>query len=339
MPEMLAEAIGVRRVFGRFTAVDGVDLAVGPGDVVGLLGANGAGKTSLIRLLLGLLPVSGGSVRLFGLPPSRATCGSRAERPARSPRRWGICPRASAPSPPPWRSVSSSLRRVDSVYRVTADEPRRGPGRRAGESRTREAILEAARRRFGEQGYDGATIRGIAADAGVNPALVHHFYGTKERLFAAAMRLPVVPSEMLALMLGAERDRLGGDFEGHLGEVLIGALLRAWDMVDVRTAFLGLMRSAATSEQGAAMLKEFVTSTILASLSQVAGLGDGPEASYRVTLVASQIIGLGFARYVLGLEPIASSSAPDLIAAIGPTIQRYLTGDLGPGDVGPGVSS
>ncbi len=110
-------------------------------------------------------------------------------------------------------------------------------------------------------------------------------------------------------------------------------------MVDVRTAFLGLMRSAATSEQGAAMLKEFVTSTILASLSQVAGLGDGPAARYRVTLVASQIIGLGFTRYVLGLEPLASSSAPDLIAAIGPTIQRYLTGDLGPGDVGPGVSS
>jgi len=73
VPEMLAEAAGVRRVFGRFTALDGVDLAVGPGEVVGLLGANGAGKTTLIRMLLGLLPVSGGSVRLFGRPPSRAT--------------------------------------------------------------------------------------------------------------------------------------------------------------------------------------------------------------------------------------------------------------------------
>jgi ABC-2 type transport system ATP-binding protein/ribosome-dependent ATPase len=72
-PETLAEATGVRRVFGRFTAVDGVDLAVGPGEVVGLLGANGAGKTTLIRMLLGLLPVSGGSVRLFGQRPSRTT--------------------------------------------------------------------------------------------------------------------------------------------------------------------------------------------------------------------------------------------------------------------------
>jgi AcrR family transcriptional regulator len=209
-------------------------------------------------------------------------------------------------------------------------EPRRGPGRRAGESRTREAILGAARRRFGEQGYDGATIRGIAADAGVNPALVHHFYGTKERLFAAAMKLPVVPSEMLTLALGAERDRLGEEFGGRIGEILIGVLLRAWDLVDVRTAFLGLLRSAATGEQGALMLREFVASTIIASLSQVAGLGDDAEGRYRATLVASQVIGLGFARYVLGLEPLASATTEDLVAAIGPTVQRYLTGDIHP---------
>jgi AcrR family transcriptional regulator len=222
---------------------------------------------------------------------------------------------------------------VDSVYRVAADEPRRGPGRRAGESRTREAILEAARRRFGEQGYDGATIRGIAADAGVNPALVHHFYGTKERLFAAAMRLPVVPSELITLVLGAERERLGPAFGPRLGEILIGTVLRAWDVADIRTAFLGLLRAAATTEQGVVLLREFVTSTILASLTQVAGLSDDTEGRYRATLVASQVVGLGFARYVLGLEPLATATTEDLVAAIGPTVQRYLTGDLGPGGV------
>src|ERR1700733_1725279 len=73
MPEPLAECAEVRRVFGRFTAVDGVSLAVDPGEVVGLLGANGAGKTTLIRMLLGLLPVSAGWVRLFGQPPSRGS--------------------------------------------------------------------------------------------------------------------------------------------------------------------------------------------------------------------------------------------------------------------------
>jgi AcrR family transcriptional regulator len=229
---------------------------------------------------------------------------------------------------------------VDSVYRVAADEPRRGPGRRAGESRTREAILEAARRRFGEQGYDGATIRGIAADAGVNPALVHHFYGTKERLFAAAMRLPVVPSELITLVLGAERERLGPEFGPRLGEILIGTVLRAWDVADIRTAFLGLLRAAATTEQGVVLLREFVTSTILASLTQVAGLSDDAEGRYRATLVASQVVGLGFARYVLGLEPLATATTEDLVAAIGPTVQRYLTGDLGTADSGAGgVSS
>ena len=240
------------------------------------------------------------------------------------------CPPASPLGPPRWRSVSSSSRCADSVHPVAADEPRRGPGRRAGESRTREAILDAARRRFGKQGYDGTTIRGIAADAGVNPALVHHFYGTKERLFAAAMRLPVVPSEIITLVLGAERDRLGEEFGRRLGEILIGTVLRAWDVADIRTAFLGLLRSAATTEQGVVILREFVTSTILASLTQVAGLGDDAEGRYRATLVASQVVGLGFARYVLGLEPLAAATTEDLVAAIGPTVQRYLTGDIGP---------
>jgi AcrR family transcriptional regulator len=213
---------------------------------------------------------------------------------------------------------------------MAVSEPRRGPGRRAGESRTREAILDAARRRFGEQGYDGATIRGIAADAGVNPALVHHFYGSKERLFAAAMRLPMVPSELITSVLGAERDRLGDQFPSRIGEILIGTMLQAWDVAGIRTAFLGLLRSAATTDQGVVMLREFVASTIVASLTQVAGLGDDAEGRYRATLVASQVVGLGFARYVLGLEPLASATTEDLVAAIGPTVQRYLTGDLDP---------
>jgi AcrR family transcriptional regulator len=214
---------------------------------------------------------------------------------------------------------------------MAVSEPRRGPGRRAGENRTREAILDAARRRFGEQGYDGATIRGIAADAGVNPALVHHFYGSKERLFAAAMRLPVVPSELITSVLGAERDRLGDQFQSRIGELLVGTMLQAWDVAGIRTAFLGLLRSAATTDQGAAMLREFVAGTIVASLTQVAGLGDDAEGRYRSTLVASQVVGLGFARYVLGLEPLASATTEDLVAAIGPTVQRYLTGDIAPG--------
>ncbi len=212
---------------------------------------------------------------------------------------------------------------------MSSPGPRRA-GRRAGESRTREAILEAARRDFGEHGYDGATIRGIAASAGVNPALIHHFYGTKERLFAAAMQLPVLPSEIMGRALGAARDRLGQDFEAHLGEVLIGTMLRVWDVPEVREAFLGLLRAAATTEQGLAMLREFVTSTIVASMIRGAGLRDDAEGRFRATLVASQVVGLGFTRHLLRLEPVASASIEDLVAAIGPAVQRYLTGDITP---------
>lgn len=210
---------------------------------------------------------------------------------------------------------------------MTAAEPRR-PGRRAGENRTREAILAAARLSFGEHGYDGATIRGIAADARVNPALVHHFYGTKEGLFAAAMKLPVLPSEIVAGALGAARDRLGDDFRKHIGEILIGTMLQAWDVAEVRAAFLGLLRTAATTDQGLAMLREFVASTILASMVPAAGLGDDADSRYRAALAASQVVGLGFTRYLLALEPIASASIEDLVAAIGPAVQRYLTGDI-----------
>ena len=205
-------------------------------------------------------------------------------------------------------------------------------GRRAGDSGTREAILAAARRRFADNGYDGATIRGIAADAGVDPALVHHFHGTKERLFAAAMELPVVPSELLTSVLAAEHRRLGDEFAGHLGEIVVRTVLTVWEVEDARASFLGMLRSASTNEQAARTLREFVTSTILAALSQAVGPDGGEpdpvQRRYRASLAASQIVGLGFTRYVLKLGPVTSASRADLIAAIGPTIQRYLTADL-----------
>lgn len=201
-------------------------------------------------------------------------------------------------------------------------------GRRPGESRTREAILEAARRSFGERGYDGATIRDIAGRAGVNPALIRHFYGSKEQLFAAAMKLPVLPGEIIGGALAATRDRLGPGFRAHLGEVLIGTMLRVWDQAEAREAFLGLLRGAATTDQGLAMLREFVTSTIMVGMVRGAGLRDDAEGRLRVSLVASQVVGLGFTRYLLRLEPVASASLEDLVAAVGPTVQRYLTGDI-----------
>ncbi|HEY2575015.1 MAG TPA: TetR family transcriptional regulator [Streptosporangiaceae bacterium] len=205
-------------------------------------------------------------------------------------------------------------------------------GRRAGESRTRESILEAARNRFGLYGYDGATIRGIAADAEVDPALVHHFYGTKERLFVAAMRLPAVPSEAIITALDGERLRLGDEFSKHAGEILVRNMLTVWETGYMGSALLGLLRSAPTNDQALTMLREFVTNTIMAAFSEILGKSatspDAAERRYRAGLVASQVVGLGFTRYLLKLEPLVAASIDELVAAIGPNLQRYLTADL-----------
>jgi AcrR family transcriptional regulator len=201
----------------------------------------------------------------------------------------------------------------------------RRTGRRGGDSGTREAILAAARRRFGDYGYDGATIRGIASDAGVDAALVHHFFGTKERLFAAAMRLPIVPGELVAAAL----DPAGREPGRSLGEHMLRTVLGAWDVPEVRATFLGLLRSAVTSEQAVGMLREFVTESILGRLAGAAAPGAaGDDAQFRAALVASQVLGLALTRYVLQLGPLARAGTDDLAAAIGPALERYLTGEI-----------
>jgi AcrR family transcriptional regulator len=198
-------------------------------------------------------------------------------------------------------------------------------GRRAGESGTREAILHAAREQFAVRGYDGATIRAIATAAGVDPALVHHFYGTKERLFTAAMRLPVVPSEVITAALAKESRPAGVS----VGEHLVRSALAVWESADVRAAFTGILRSALTSDQAAAMLREFVTQAILGPVASVAGGGDPERTPFRAALVGSQVLGLALTRYVMQLGPVAAATPDELAAAIGPTIDRYLSGDLG----------
>lgn len=205
-------------------------------------------------------------------------------------------------------------------------------GRRGGDSGTRETILAAARARFGELGYDRATIRGIASDAGVDPALVHHFFGSKDRLFAAAMRLPLVPGELIDSALSAAAS---ADGETGMGERALRMVLGAWDVPEMRAAFLGLLRTAVTSEQAAAMLREFATDAILSRVALAARDGGGKgDRDYRAALVASQVLGLAFTRFVLQLPPLVQASNEELAAALGPTLDRYLTGRVRPGSLG-----
>jgi AcrR family transcriptional regulator len=203
---------------------------------------------------------------------------------------------------------------------------RRAGGRRAGDSGTRAAIAEAARSQFADFGYHGATIRGIAAAAEVDPALVHHYYGTKEALFAAAMRIPVIPSEVLTAALSG-RAADGQGFGAHL----VRTALTLWETAGIKETFLGLLRSAVTSDQAAVMLREFISDSILATIARFTGNDrqtNPAEAEYRAAMVATQMLGLGLARLVLGLPAVTGASIDELAASVGPSIERYLSGDI-----------
>ncbi len=196
-------------------------------------------------------------------------------------------------------------------------------GRRTGDSGTSEAILDAARAQFAGHGYRGATIRAIAARAQVDPALVHHFYGTKEALFAAAMRLPVVPSQALTAAFESEPAERGP------GERVVKTALTLWESDGLKETFLGLLRSAVTSEDAAIMLREFVTESILSTLVRVVGVkGTGAEVEYRAAMVATQMLGLAMTRLVLGLPAVTEATVAELAATIGPSVERYLTGEI-----------
>ena len=179
-------------------------------------------------------------------------------------------------------------------------------------------VLAAARATFAERGFDGASIRAIATAAGVDPALVHHYFGNKDKLFLAAVEAPVDPDELLPGVLDGGRDALGAN--------IVATLLRVWDG-PARPAGLALLRSAMGNEWTAKLLREFLVARVL---RRVIGSLDLPaaEGEARGALVASQLAGVAFTRYVLRLEPIASAPPEQLVAAVGPTVQRYLTGEV-----------
>jgi len=199
-----------------------------------------------------------------------------------------------------------------------APRPRR-PGRPPGSADTRGRIVAAARAAFGERGYDGATIRDIAARAGVDTALIHHYFGTKQRLFVAAMEMPADFATVVPRLTDGPPD--------HLGERLARFVLELWDRPEMRPLLLGIVRSASTDPVAAAMLRRLLTEGPIVALT--ASL-DRPEATLRASLAGSQLIGLLFARFVVGVEPLRSIDVETLVALVGPSIQRFLAGDLAP---------
>lgn len=190
-----------------------------------------------------------------------------------------------------------------------------GRGRRAGGADTRGDILAAARGSFAEKGYAGTSIRAVAATAGVDPALVHHYFGTKDDLFVEALEMPTDPRPLMAGI--AEGDR------STVGRRLVEVFLDVWDEPETRLRLLAIVRSGIAGEPGRSIVETAMRRFVFGHLVEALDLDEGDR---RFGLVVSQMAGLVMTRYVLEIEPVASMPREELVAWLGPTLQRYLTG-------------
>ncbi|VEG25473.1 TetR/AcrR family transcriptional regulator [Actinomyces howellii] len=205
---------------------------------------------------------------------------------------------------------------------------RGGPRRSApdGTSATRESILRVARASFLSQGFARTTIRGVAREAGVDPALVCYYFGSKGDLFAAAIN----PN-----MRASTRDRIAEIFEGDLrsaGARLVHLAVTTWDGSSPDVPFASLLRWAATDENATEAVERYVSEVIVAPLSEalVRVGASRDEARERAVLAGSQVMGLAMVRYVFRLEPLASAGVKQIVAVTGPSVQRFITGPLPP---------
>lgn len=195
-------------------------------------------------------------------------------------------------------------------------------GRRPGGHDTKVDILAAARREFASGGFRATTVRKVAATAGCDPALLHHYYGTKADLFRAAVDIRFDPSGVVAAIAAAPMD--------DRGRVMIESVLKVWESPAGRSLMAGV-RTMIADEAQMHLVKNFVFSQLIEPAT--AGL-TGSDRHWRRNLVASQMMGVAVTRYVIGTEPMASANREDVVAAVAPVLQRYLTGDIG-SDPGP----
>jgi AcrR family transcriptional regulator len=196
---------------------------------------------------------------------------------------------------------------------VTPQTSRARTGRRPGTPETRDTILAVARRRFASRGYDATSLRSIAAEAKVDPALLIHYFGTKDELFAAATGMPAGLPELFGSLTGLPvHERV---------QALIGTYLQLVDSDKSRNAILALVRSAVSNDRAAAMLREFLAAELL---PVIAGLTGSPDARLRASLVAAHLIGIAMLRHVLRVQPLARATPEEIIALVTPAIEQYL---------------
>lgn len=192
--------------------------------------------------------------------------------------------------------------------------PKRPVGRRPGDPEdTKRAILGAARALFARHGFERTTIRAVASEADVDPALVMHHFGTKQGLFVAAHEIPVDPATLLGEVATLPVDERGR----WIARTYLAAI------AGPGSPMLSLLRAAATNDEAAAMLREYIEGVLL---SHAAELVTGPHPEARMGLIGSHLFGLLFAREVLGVAPLRDLDLDQLVDLVGPTIQRYLDG-------------
>ncbi len=188
-----------------------------------------------------------------------------------------------------------------------------GRGRRPGRSDNKQAVLEAARRRFLADGYQAVTMRAIAADAGVDAALVSYFFGSKQALFGEAMELAANPAEMIAAALD-------GDIAG-LPTRLLRTLLEVWDDPESGAPLRAMISGLGQEPAIARMVREMLEREMIAPIAKRIG---GKDAQIRAGLVATQLGGVVFARYLLQLEPVANATADELVERLAPALACVL---------------
>lgn len=200
---------------------------------------------------------------------------------------------------------------------MTTDQDRKRPGRPPGASDTRDRILAVARDLFARNGFDNTSIRSIASGAGVDGALVHHYFGTKTQLFAAAIHIPIDPMSVIGPLREVPVE--------EIGHVLPSLLLPLWDS-EMGKGFIATLRSLLAGSD-VSMVRSFLQDVIAA---EVGSRVDSPPGTgrVRVQFVASQLVGVVMARYILELEPFRSLPVDQVAETIAPNLQRYLTGDL-----------
>jgi AcrR family transcriptional regulator len=188
-------------------------------------------------------------------------------------------------------------------------------GRRPGSPATRQVVLDTARRMFADAGYDKTSVRDIAAGAGVDPALIRHYFGSKAELFRATMGWPFAPAQIAAQVAGGDRDEMGARLARVFFEV--------WEQPDTRAPLLAILRGAATHEESATLVRQFIQGQVY---RQMADELAGPDAELRIDLAMSQLLGIAYLRHILRVEPIASTSVEELIARVAPAVTAHLVG-------------